>query len=182
MPTLRPPSPQHHPHLLPPARTHARTPQKKSRQGGWPDEGAPPYDPDSEEPRAWRGAADEAPLRAALSKYFPGAADGALLKGSACMFAMTPDGHFIIDAHPRHPQVVLCSACSGHGFKLAPAVGLMLAEMARRASAGGSGGGDGAQAADALPPSFPDAARLFRLDPSRPGVAAALERFRAAAA
>lgn len=30
--------------------------------------------------------------------------------------------------------MILCSACSGHGFKLSPAVGLVLADMVRHGS------------------------------------------------
>ena len=28
-----------------------------------------------------------------------------LLREGVCMFTNTPDGHFILDVHPRHPQV-----------------------------------------------------------------------------
>lgn len=52
------------------------------------------------------GPADEAALRAGLSRWFPAAAGGRMLAASTCMFTNTPDGHFVIDAHPRHPQVV----------------------------------------------------------------------------
>lgn len=97
--------------------------------GSFPPRGVETTDPDAAL-RAWRGEDDEAPLRAAAERFFPEAA-GPLLAGGVCMFANTPDGHFVIDTHPRHPQVVLCSACSGHGFKLSPAVGLALAELAR---------------------------------------------------
>ena len=61
-------------------------------------------DPDNLD-RGWH-ASDEAPLRAFLEKFAPRAA-GARLNQSSCMFAMTPDNHFIIDAHPRCPQVRL---------------------------------------------------------------------------
>jgi sarcosine oxidase len=44
-----------------------------------------------------------AALRGAVQRYFP-AADGPLLRHSACMFTNTPDGHFIIDRHPAEPQ------------------------------------------------------------------------------
>jgi hypothetical protein len=47
---------------------------------------------------------DEQPLRAFMERYLP-QASGPLLRSSVCMFVMTPDGHFIIDQHPRHPQV-----------------------------------------------------------------------------
>jgi sarcosine oxidase len=59
-------------------------------------------DPDAAD-RCWRGAADEAPLRAVVERFFPDAA-GPLLRGGVCMFANTPDGHFVVDVHPRHPQ------------------------------------------------------------------------------
>ena len=47
-----------------------------------------------------------------------------------CMFTTTPDQHFIMDAHPRRPNVTLVSACSGHGFKFASVVGEIAAELA----------------------------------------------------
>ena len=47
-----------------------------------------------------------------------------------CMFTSTPDGHFIMDTHPRHPNVTLVSSCSGHGFKFASVVGEIAAELA----------------------------------------------------
>ncbi|PNG99158.1 Monomeric sarcosine oxidase, partial [Tetrabaena socialis] len=49
-------------------------------------------------------AADEAALRAGAAAYFPAAGSGRLLSASACFFTNTPDGHFLVDRHPRHPQ------------------------------------------------------------------------------
>ena len=43
---------------------------------------------------------------------------------------MTPDSHFVIDRHPRHPQVIVASPCSGHGFKHSAAIGEALAQLA----------------------------------------------------
>jgi sarcosine oxidase len=54
--------------------------------------------------RAPPGPADEVALREGLAAYFP-SADGPLLASSACFFTNTPDGHFLIADHPRHPQV-----------------------------------------------------------------------------
>ena len=45
------------------------------------------------------------------------------------LYTITPDFHFVIDRHPRHPNVILASPCSGHGFKHAPAIGEALADM-----------------------------------------------------
>jgi hypothetical protein len=43
-------------------------------------------------------------LRESLRRFFP-EANGRLLSAKVCMFTNTPDEHFIIDFHPRHPQV-----------------------------------------------------------------------------
>ena len=34
-----------------------------------------------------------------------------------CMFTNTPDEHFVIDRLPDTPEILVVSACSGHGFK-----------------------------------------------------------------
>ena len=45
------------------------------------------------------------------------------------LFRSTPDEHFIIDRHPAADGVAFASACSGHGFKFAPVVGDILADL-----------------------------------------------------
>ena len=45
------------------------------------------------------------------------------------MYTNTPDGHFVIGPDPRHPAVTLVSACSGHGFKFALAIGEIVADL-----------------------------------------------------
>ncbi|HKA55388.1 MAG TPA: N-methyl-L-tryptophan oxidase [Candidatus Binatia bacterium] len=47
-----------------------------------------------------------------------------------CLYTMSPDGHFIVDRHPRHPQVAFVAGLSGHGFKFACVLGEVLAELA----------------------------------------------------
>ena len=49
------------------------------------------------------------------------------VSAETCLYTMTPDEGFVIDA--RGP-VVIASTCSGHGFKFAPVVGEILAAMA----------------------------------------------------
>jgi sarcosine oxidase len=44
-----------------------------------------------------------------------------------CLYTTTADEHFVLE---RRGRVVVGSACSGHGFKFAPAVGRRLAELA----------------------------------------------------
>jgi sarcosine oxidase len=45
------------------------------------------------------------------------------------MYTVTPDRHFVIDRHPRHPHVAIACGFSGHGFKFAPAVGEILTDL-----------------------------------------------------
>jgi sarcosine oxidase len=52
-----------------------------------------------------------------------------VIRSATCLYTNTPDQHFLIDAHPEHANVVIASACSGHGFKFAPAVGEIVAKM-----------------------------------------------------
>jgi sarcosine oxidase len=49
-----------------------------------------------------------------------------------CRYTMTPDEDFILDRHPGHPQIVIASPCSGHGFKFAVVIGRILADLATR--------------------------------------------------
>jgi len=53
-----------------------------------------------------------------------------VLRHAACTYTMSPDGHFVIDRHPRQENVVFAAGFSGHGFKFAPLVGSVLADLA----------------------------------------------------
>ncbi len=68
-------------------------------------------------------------LRAFMRDHMPGA-NGKLLLQRVCVYTMTPDEHFIIDKHPEHPQIIICSACSGHGFKFGALIGTILKDLA----------------------------------------------------
>jgi len=74
-------------------------------------------------------AADEALIRAALAEHLPDA-DGPLVAAKTCLYTMTPDGDFLIDRLPDAPNVIVVSPCSGHGFKFAPVIGEILADLA----------------------------------------------------
>ena len=69
-----------------------------------------------------------AEVRALVQEYMP-FASGPLRASVACMYTNTPDGHFVLDRHPDHDRVLIVSACSGHGFKFAPAVGEAVADL-----------------------------------------------------
>jgi monomeric sarcosine oxidase len=55
---------------------------------------------------------------------------GAVLRSQSCTYTLTRDEDFVIDKHPDHPQIVVCSACSGHGFKFAIAIAEILVHLA----------------------------------------------------
>ncbi|MBS1856792.1 MAG: N-methyl-L-tryptophan oxidase [Acidobacteria bacterium] len=72
---------------------------------------------------------DEAVLRAGIERYFPDA-NGPTLAMKTCLFTNSPDEHFILDLHPDSPRVAIAAGFSGHGFKFAPVVGEILADLA----------------------------------------------------
>jgi sarcosine oxidase len=55
--------------------------------------------------------------------------DGRALKARACMYTVTPDRRFVIDALDGLPNVLIASACSGHGFKHSAGLGEAIAEQ-----------------------------------------------------
>ena len=59
-------------------------------------------------------------------------ADAEPVVAETCLYTTTPDEHFILE---RRGRVVIGSACSGHGFKFAPAIGTRLAALVAEASA-----------------------------------------------
>jgi sarcosine oxidase len=73
--------------------------------------------------------ADVERVRAFARRYLP-AADGRLRGSQVCLYTNTPDRHFVLDVHPSVEGVAFASACSGHGFKFAPVIGEILADLA----------------------------------------------------
>lgn len=73
-------------------------------------------------------AAEVEDMHRLVSRYLP-AVTNRCLESVVCMYTNTPDGHFLIDRHPEHPQVLLVSPCSGHGFKFSAAVGEAVADL-----------------------------------------------------
>jgi sarcosine oxidase len=65
---------------------------------------------------------DIEPVRRALDNLLPGAA-GRYLGGKACMYALTPDEHFVVTTHPNDERIAVAGGFSGHGFKFAPVIG-----------------------------------------------------------
>ncbi len=50
-----------------------------------------------------------------------------------CLYTLSPDGHFLIDRHPQHPQVLIAAGFSGRGFKFVVTTGRLLADLAASA-------------------------------------------------
>jgi glycine/D-amino acid oxidase-like deaminating enzyme len=68
-------------------------------------------------------------VREYLALRFPRLKNAPLVETRVCQYEQTPDGHFIIDRHPKNENVWLLGGGSGHGFKHGPAIGEMLADL-----------------------------------------------------
>ncbi len=83
-----------------------------------PDVGAaPPHPAEAEAMRRW------------LSTRLPDLATGKWLGGKQCLYTLTPDEHFVLGLHPDCPTVAVACGFSGHGFKFAPVIGEILADL-----------------------------------------------------
>jgi sarcosine oxidase len=71
---------------------------------------------------------EDANARTLVERFLPDAA-GELRDRAVCLYTNTADGHFVIDRHPSHPEVMIASPCSGHGFKFATVIGEIVAKM-----------------------------------------------------
>ena len=86
-----------------------------------------PVDPDQVDRRT--SPDEDAQVTDLLRRFMPHA-KGRLRDSQVCLYTNTPDLHFVIDVHPSHPQqVVVVSACSGHGFKFATAIGDVVVDL-----------------------------------------------------
>lgn len=65
--------------------------------------------------------------RAFLAERFPELAAAPLIGSEVCQYENSPDGHLVLDRHPAAENVFLVGGGSGHGFKLGPAVGSIVA-------------------------------------------------------
>ncbi|MBB2992962.1 sarcosine oxidase [Mycolicibacterium iranicum] len=68
-------------------------------------------------------------MRERVADLLP-ALDGPCLHSATCMYANTPDQHFVIARHPESANVTVACGFSGHGFKFVPVVGEILADLA----------------------------------------------------
>jgi sarcosine oxidase len=68
------------------------------------------------------------PIRFFVTKYLRGVTRH-VSRSAVCMYTNSRDRHFIIDFHPQSSRAVVLSPCSGHGFKFAPVIGDIAADL-----------------------------------------------------
>jgi sarcosine oxidase len=74
----------------------------------------------------------ERAVRAFIRRRFPLLARAPVLGAEVCQYENSPDGHFIIDRHPAMSDIWIAGGGSGHGFKMGPALGELLAQQVRQ--------------------------------------------------
>jgi len=88
--------------------------------------GGPTTDPESVD----RGVTetDLAPVKDFMARRMPNL-DRRPVASATCLYTNTPDLNFVIDFHPNDRNVLVLSACSGHGFKFSSVVGELAADL-----------------------------------------------------
>lgn len=87
-----------------------------------------PIDPEQSNPEV--NDADTALLDGFAAHRLPEVAT-TRVKSVTCRYTMLPSEDFLIDLLPGEPSIVVCSACSGHGFKFTSVIGELLADLAQ---------------------------------------------------
>lgn len=77
---------------------------------------------------------ERAALRDFLAETFPELLDAAVESTRVCLYCDSADGHFWIDRDPDDPRVTVAAGDSGHGFKFAPALGELIADVSEGAA------------------------------------------------
>jgi sarcosine oxidase len=79
--------------------------------------------------------ADVAPLRAFVERRLAGVSPEPV-RAKVCLYTNTPDGHFVIGRVGARGRVVVLGGFSGHGFKFAPVIGEIAADLATTGETG----------------------------------------------
>ena len=107
------------------ARAHRPPPQ--GRRAPVPDGSSTPGEPSA--PRRPSGPRARAQGPGPATGHTQPAA-GPTLSLRICLYTNSPDGHFILDHHPANHRAIIAAGFSGHGFKFAPVIGQILADLA----------------------------------------------------
>lgn len=73
-----------------------------------------------------------AQVKASLEDLLPALQQAELVRVDSCMYDVSPDENFILDAVPYDPRLIFASGLSGHGFKFGLLLGEILAGMIGR--------------------------------------------------
>ncbi len=84
-----------------------------------------PFDPDQEDRTA--PSADVKVLRGFVDAHLPLA--NKLIDAKTCLYTFSPDEHFYVDFVPGYDDAAVACGFSGHGFKFAPVIGRILADL-----------------------------------------------------
>ncbi len=91
------------------------------------DHSGPLFDPTRGERMASPENAEAA--RRYVAQRFPAMAGAPVVETRVCQYERTPDSHLVIDRHPGYENVWIVGGGSGHGFKLGPTVGEIVARQ-----------------------------------------------------
>jgi len=92
-------------------------------------EGGQPIDTPAQRSPFGSVSEDGSELFGFLRRFLPGV--GVCLHGESCTYDNSPDEDFIIDTFPDHPDRLLITGLSGHGFKFASVLGEIAAAFAQ---------------------------------------------------
>lgn len=67
--------------------------------------------------------------RATLARRFPALAQAPILETRVCQYEYSPDSDYLLDRHPACDNAWLLGGGSGHGFKMGPALGELVAGL-----------------------------------------------------
>jgi len=70
-------------------------------------------------------------VKASLENLLPALQQAELVHVDSCMYDVSPDENFILDAVPYDPRLIFASGLSGHGFKFGLLLGEILSSMVR---------------------------------------------------
>lgn len=90
----------------------------------------PTIDPD--DPSREPDPAVTGEIRAYARRRLPALAEGEAIYTKVCLYTVTPDEDFIVDALPDRPGWFAIAGLSGHGFKFGPLLGSIAADLALR--------------------------------------------------
>jgi len=60
--------------------------------------------------------------------FLPGLSERCV-KAKVCLYTEVNGARFILDRLPGNPNIIVASPCSGHGFKFAPVIGDVVADL-----------------------------------------------------